>query len=498
MSRLDGILDVLPANIALLDSRGVILAVNDAWRRFALANELRSPAFGVGQNYLEVCGRACGEGSDNVQDVAVGIAKLLRGETAQFSEVYPCHAPDRQRWFWLLVRPLPEGALVMHFDVTDQKLAEIQLRRHQVMLSSAVRIAGVGSWEYDIVNDHLEWGDVTLQIFGITREEFGGASADFFALVHPEDRAAIEQITTELAAGRRRTLDLEYRIIRPDGSIRLLHSRGEATFDERGKPLLSTGMVMDVTEQRQIAATLQRAKEAAEAASEAKSDFLANISHEIRTPMNGILGLTELTLDTDLTREQRDYLEGAKSSSLQLLSMLNNVLDFAQIEAKHVRLETVAFSLRETVEDTMRAYAFEAKSKSLPFSCLISPDIPDRLIGDPTRLRQILGNLIANALKFTEKGDIAVRVETQIATETVLLLHVSVCDTGIGIPPEKQLTIFEAFNQADTSTARKYGGSGLGLTIASRLTEAMGGRLWVESSEAEGSTFHFEAPFTRQ
>jgi PAS domain S-box-containing protein len=485
---LDGILDVLPANIALLNSRGVILAVNDSWRRFALANELRSPSFGVGQNYLEVCD----------PEVAEGIARLLRGEVAQFSEVYPCHTSDRQRWFWLLVRPLPEGALVMHFDITDQKLAEIQLRRHQIMLSSAVRIAGLGSWEYDIVNDHLEWGDVTLQIFGITRAEFGGARADYLALVHPEDLAVIEQAKMELAVSRRRTIDLEHRIIRPDGTIRLVHNRGEVIFDERGNPLRSTGVVVDVTEQRQIAATLQRAKEAAEAASQAKTDFLANISHEIRTPMNGILGLTELTLDTDLTREQRDYLEGVKSSSLQLLSMLNNVLDFSQIEATHPSLETVAFSLRETVQDTMHAYAFEAKSKSLRFTYLISPDVPDRLVGDPARLRQIIGNLVANALKFTEKGDIAVRVGTQIATETALVLHVSVRDTGIGIPLEKQLIIFEAFNQADTSTARKYGGSGLGLTIASRLTEAMGGRLWVESREAEGSTFHFELPFTMQ
>src|SRR5579864_4589704 len=286
-------------------------------------------------------------------------------------------------------------------------------------------------------------------------------------------------------------MNCELKFRRRDGRPLWVLANASLIEDDENAGVLIEGTLVDISDRKRTEEELKKAKEEAERASRAKSEFLANMSHEIRTPMNGVIGMTQLALDTALTAEQREYLDIVKNSADSLLSVINDILDFSKIDAGKLDLDNIAFNLRGSMDATMKALGFRADQKHLELLYLIAPDVPAAVVGDPGRLRQVLVNLVGNAIKFTERGEVAVEVNKVSESNEQAILHFSIRDTGMGIPTEKQSTIFEAFAQADSSITRRFGGTGLGLAISSQLVRMMGGEIQLESQPGKGSTFHF-------
>ena len=376
-------------------------------------------------------------------------------------------------------------------------------------LREAQRIARVGNWELDLVSNQLVWSDEIFSIFEIDKTRFAATYDAFLTAVHPDDRDAVNDAYRQ-SLETRQPYGITHRLLLPSGKIKYVHEQCETRFDSAGTPLLSIGTVQDVTASKLVeielekhrihleslveerTASLNIAKEAAEAASRAKSTFLANMSHELRTPLNGIIGMTELALRHTGDAKIQDQLGKALQSSQHLLHVINDILDISKIEAERMHLEHTDFMLGEVLENLVSLLGQKAMDKGLKFLVHLQPGLPARRFsGDPTRLGQVLLNLAGNALKFTAQGAITVGVNLVEDKPENVLLRWEITDTGIGIDDEGQKRLFRAFEQADSSMTRKYGGTGLGLTISQRLVQMMGGEIGVESTPGQGSTFWF-------
>src|ERR1700733_11882093 len=338
---------------------------------------------------------------------------------------------------------------------------------------------------------HAYVNPTSQTIMGYTREELIHLS--FLDYVHPDFRQKVMERSVARQRGEQVESRYEIRLVAKDGrNLWVDFSATPIEYD--GQPAI-LGIAIDITQRKEMEQALRTAMEAAEAASRAKSTFLANMSHEIRTPMNAVLGMTDLVLDSELTRDQRQHLETARDSAESLLAIINDILDFSKIEAGKLELESAPFNLRETVEDTVRSLAVRAHGQGIELACRIAPNTPEILVGDRVRLRQVLTNLVGNAVKFTPRGEVVMDVHSLTDGDGRAKLQFSVVDTGIGIAQEKLESIFKAFEQADASMTRRYGGTGLGLALPARFIELLTGKIWAESRPGQGSTFHFTAAF---
>ncbi len=390
----------------------------------------------------------------------------------------------------------PMGIQCLFWDVTESKRAEVDLRESETRIRAVFEAAMDSIIFTDEDGRIVEFNKASEQTFGYERKEvIGRDMAEVF--VPPEARQRHRQNLAGYTDARKMGSLLGRALETP-----LLKKNGESFLAELAmQPIPLQGeagfavFVRDITRQKQEEEALRQAKDAAEAASRSKGAFVANMSHEIRTPMNAIIGMTEYVLDTDVTKEQREYLEMVLDSGNSLLGLLNDILDVSKIEAGKLDLDNVQFPLRQWLKHSVRSLAFRAEEKDLDFEYHVATDTLDRVIGDPHRLRQILVNLVGNAIKFTERGSIAVDVRPESQTQELATVRFDVKDTGIGIPEDKCKNIFKEFEQAETTTRRQHGGTGLGLAICKRLVALMNGQIGVESKTGKGSTFYFTVEF---
>ena len=382
----------------------------------------------------------------------------------------------------------PERHIAIRTDITDRKRIEAQLSEQLHLVEELIEAIPLPVYLKDSSGRYVRLNRAFELFFHIDRQAILGHT--LHDLLPPEDALLHIEKDAELFASKGMQ-SYEASVHSRDGVIHDTVYRKAALTRRDGSVSGLLGVIVDITERKQAEVEVLRAKEAAEAASRAKSDFLANMSHEIRTPMNGVIGMTELALETALTAEQREYLTIAKSSAESLLTIINDILDFSKIEAGKLLVEAISFDLYRLIAEVLKPLALRAHEKGLELLSEILHDVPRYVEGDPSRIRQVLVNLVGNAIKFTHQGEITLRTELMQVQDGHAIIHFAVSDTGIGIASDKRELIFDAFSQEDTSTTRKYGGTGLGLSICRRLVELMGGRMWLQSETGKGSTFHF-------
>jgi PAS domain S-box-containing protein len=418
----------------------------------------------------------------------VAAGRVWRGEICNRAKTGVLYWVDATIVPLMGVDGLPEQYIGIRTDITVRKTMEATLAEQLRFVEVLLEATPTAIYLKDREGRYVRFNKAFEKLFGVTRAQWIGKTV--FDLM-PNEAEALTAKDQELFSGRdTQTYEAVF-------TNRVTGERREGLYwkapltDVRGEVTGLVGTILDITDKNRIEQELRDAKRNAEAASQAKSDFLANMSHEIRTPMNGVIGMTDLALDLVHNPTQREYLRIVKSSAQSLMVILNDVLDFSKIEAGKLTIEAVPFALPQTIEETLKTLQSRASQKGLALQSSLQPDLPSDVVGDPVRLGQVLTNLCDNAIKFTGQGGVYVAVSAVLAEDGGHTLLFDVRDTGIGIPPDKQQGVFEAFSQADTSTTRRFGGTGLGLTICARLVELMGGRIWVDSVEGQGSTFHF-------
>jgi PAS domain S-box-containing protein len=384
-------------------------------------------------------------------------------------------------------------------DITERKQAENALRKSQELLAQTQQVGHVGSWLLEIGSNRLTWSEETYRIFGLEPDDFSATYEAFLEAVHPEDRATVDAAYTASLRGERDTYEIEHRITRKNsGEVRYVYEKCRHERDASGAVIRSVGMVQDITDQKSNEVALLAATQATEAANRAKGLFLAKVSHEIRTPMTAIIGFGELLEDAELTAEHEKYLAAINTSSSALSSLIDDVLDLSKVDAGELSVKPKHFNPHSLITQTFHTQEQQIARKNLSSNLIIDKDVPDVLIGDPVRVQQILLNLLGNAIKFTEEGEVDVTVSVAEESSLRVLLDIAVRDTGVGIPADLQEHIFEPFSQALPPDSNNYGGSGLGLTISRSLAALMGGTVSVESREGAGSTFHLLLPLQRE
>ena len=439
---------------------------------------------------------------DDVPEYLRKFQQSVQGHTAFEAETRVRRADGEWRWVatYAEARWSADGEFLGHVglspDITERKAAEEALRTsEEIFRQLAENIREVFWMTKAAGTEVLYVSPAYEQVWGCRREDLYRDPSAWMNAIEPADREQAHAFYQRQLAGE--AIDSEYRIRTPRGDLKWVRDRAWPVLDEAGQVTRIVGIAEDITERKQAEAAMQQAKEAAEAANRAKSEFVANMSHELRTPMNGVIGMTGLLLETELTAEQREYAEIVRLSGESLLLLINDILDFSKIEARKLDLEILDFDLRTMLESARQLLEAKALERGLQLTCLIDPEVPVQLRGDCERLRQVLLNLGGNAVKFTSRGGVTIRAQLDRENERSAVIRFSVEDTGIGIPADRRAEIFLPFTQGDGSVTRKYGGTGLGLAISKQLVELLGGRIGVESEEGRGSKFWFTVTLTK-
>lgn len=381
-----------------------------------------------------------------------------------------------------------------NFMAEQRQVAVEQIKSSLIRMNEAQAIAQLGNWDLDLNTNQLLWSDGIFTIFEIDKQKFRATYSAFLETIHPDDRQFVNDAYTDSLISKTKYA-IDHRLLMLDGRIKWVHESCESFFDENGKAIRSMGTVQDITAAKKLELELQHAKTMAEKANQTKGEFLANMSHEIRTPMNSIIGLSYLGMKLEASDVVKDYLSKIHSSAQSLLLLINDILDFSKMEAGHVNIVMDKFSLTDLLKTAHSLFSVRAEEAGIELTLDIDPRIPENLIGDSLRLTQILNNLIGNALKFTHKGYVRVRIGLLNKSADQVEVNFSVCDSGIGMDMEQQSRLFKEFSQANSSITRQYGGTGLGLAICDRLVKKMGSKILVKSELDQGSEFSFSLKF---